>query len=136
MKEYVIGQLAKEAQVKADAIRFYEKIGLMPPPARGKNDYRSYSDGDLKRLKFIVRAKSVGFTLKEMQGLFDIKSTSTQVCEDIRAMSLSKLLLISKKIEELKAIETALKKLALLCERNEIPKGDCPFLDALEDEEK
>ena len=72
MKEYHIGQLAKEVQVKTDTIRFYEKIGLMPKPFHTQSGYRQYVSEDLKRLRFIIRAKEMGFTLAEVKGLLAI----------------------------------------------------------------
>ncbi|MBN9413633.1 MAG: heavy metal-responsive transcriptional regulator [Candidatus Paracaedimonas acanthamoebae] len=133
--EYYIGQLAREIQVKTDTIRFYEKIGLMPKPLQSLNGYRYYSSEDLKRLKFIVRAKEMGFTLAEIKGLLNIKLSSEDTCDAVYAKSHHKIKLIDQKISELKKVKIALGKLMEKCHLEDHLQSECPILDALEAEE-
>ncbi|MFN3695164.1 MAG: MerR family transcriptional regulator [Ignavibacterium sp.] len=64
MNEYFVGQLAKEAGINVETVRYYEKLKLIPKPKRRESRYRVYDETDLKRLLFIKRAKELGFTLK------------------------------------------------------------------------
>lgn len=136
MREYHIGQLAKEAQVKTDTIRFYEKVGLMPKPLYTEGGYRHYAMEDLKRLKFIIRAKEMGFTLAEVKELLAIKISSKDTCEAVYAQSRSKIKAINQKINELKKMQKALEQLMKLCHLENHLQGECPILDALATEEE
>ena len=136
MKDYHIGQLAKEAQVKTDTIRFYEKIGLMPKPLHTQSGYRHYVSEDIKRLKFIIRAKEMGFTLAEIKGLLAIKISSNNTCDAVYVQSQNKIKNINQKISELKKMKKALDKLAEQCHLENHLQRDCPILDALEAEEE
>lgn len=136
MREYHIGQLAKEAQVKTDTIRFYEKIGLMPKPLYTEGGYRHYAVEDLKRLKFIIRAKEMGFTLAETKELLAIKISSKNTCEAVYEQSQSKITIINQKINELKKMKMALEQLMKQCHLENHSQRECPILDALETEEE
>ncbi|ARN84792.1 heavy metal-responsive transcriptional regulator [Candidatus Nucleicultrix amoebiphila] len=135
MRNYRISQLAKECQIKADTIRFYEKIGLMPKPFRGANGYRYYDKEALKRLRFIMRSKNIGFTLDEIMELLTIKGTSKNACHEIQTQAQTKIHLIDQKLQELQTIKQALITLVKQCQLNKKPMTDCPILDALETEE-
>jgi len=92
--EYLkIGQLSNALGVSNDTVRLYEKYGLLDKPPRAKNGYRQYSKGDLSRLKFIIKAKTMGFTLNEISELLDIKSTHSNACHLIQEQAQQKLLL-------------------------------------------
>ena len=134
MKDFQIGKLAKEAQVKTDTIRFYEKIGLMPKPAQSESGYRHYAIDDLKRLRFIIRAKGMGFTLAEIKELLAIKLSSKNKCEAVYTESQHKIKIIDQKLNELKKMKTALGKLMEQCHRENHHPGECPILDVLEAE--
>lgn len=135
MSKYRISQLAQECQITTDTIRFYEKVGLMPKPFRGVNGYRYYDKEALKRLKFIMRSKNIGFTLDEIMGLLSIKGTSKNACHEIQTQAQTKIHLIDQKLHELQTIKQALTTLVKQCQLNKKPMTDCPILDALETEE-
>lgn len=136
MKDYQIGGLAKEVQVKTDTIRFYEKIGLMPKPLHTESGYRHYKDEDLKRLRFIVRAKGMGFTLAEIKDLLAIKVSSKEKCDAVYAESQHKIKTIDQKMSELKKMKMALSKLMEQCHLENHRQEECPILDVLDAEEK
>ncbi|MGL6124307.1 MAG: MerR family transcriptional regulator, partial [Shewanella sp.] len=78
---YRIGELADVCEVKADTLRFYEKHGLLAPSRRTESGYRLYTEADAARLRFILRAKAVGFTLNEISELLSIElDKSNRVC--------------------------------------------------------
>lgn len=134
MNEYQIGQLAKKVRVKTDTIRFYEKIGLLPKPFQTQSGYRQYVPEDLKRLRFIIRAKEIGFTLAEIKGLLAIKVSSTNTCEAVYEQSQNKINLIDQKIRDLEKIKMALDKLMKHCHLENQQQKECPILEALETE--
>lgn len=83
---YRIGELADLCEVKADTLRFYEKHGLLAPSSRTESGYRVYTEADAARLRFILRAKAVGFTLNEISELLSIElDKSNRVCADVKA---------------------------------------------------
>jgi Zn(II)-responsive transcriptional regulator len=136
MKDYHIGQLAKDVQVKTDTIRFYEKIGLMPKPLHTQSGYRHYTLEDLKRLRFIIRAKDMGFTLAEIKELLAIKISSKDTCEAVYIQSQNKIKIINQKMSELKKMKRALGQLMKQCHLENHYQRECPILDALEIEEE
>ena len=69
VKTFTIGRLAKQADVGIDTIRFYERRGLLPPPSRTSSGYRLYGEDTITRLRFVRRAKALGFTLDEIENL-------------------------------------------------------------------
>jgi len=73
MNSFTVGALADKAGINLETVRYYEKIGLMPKPKRKESHYRIYDENDFARLKFIVRAKELGFTLKEISELLSLK---------------------------------------------------------------
>ncbi|RMG66911.1 MAG: Zn(2+)-responsive transcriptional regulator [Calditrichaeota bacterium] len=132
--EYTIGKLAARAGVNIDTIRFYERQGLMPEPRRRESGYRLYSDEDLKRLRFILRAKELGFTLREIRDLLELRVDGETGCEDVRRQAEAKIALIDQKIARLRQVREALSRLAQAC-RASSPAGECPILHYLEIEQ-
>lgn len=94
-------QLATQAQVGKDTLRYYEKIGLLSPPPRGANGYRCYSKANLNELKFIKLAQSVGFTLNEIKPAIPFVNNPQPGCPKLRKAIESKLVEIEQRIEEL-----------------------------------
>lgn len=99
---YRIGELAKACGVKADTLRFYEKNGLISPGIRNESGYRLYSEQDKRRLEFIIRAKSVGFSLADIGELLDLDTNKAKVtCQEVKAVADTKLACVEQKIIEL-----------------------------------
>lgn len=132
MAEYLVGQLAKEAGFNIETIRYYEKLKLLPKPKRRESRYRIYNDTDLKRLLFIKRAKELGFTLKEIKELLELKIDSRAKCGDVKHLTEHKLKDIDNRISDLKKIRNVLVKLVEQCINEEVSSDECPILESIE----
>jgi MerR family mercuric resistance operon transcriptional regulator len=123
--------LAREAGVNQQTIRYYERRGLIPPPPRTRSGYRMFPPDTLRRVRFIRQAQALGFTLKEIQALLNLRVRPGVGCADIRQRAREKIGDIGEKIAALKRMEAALTKLANRC-RGRGPVEECPILDALD----
>ncbi|VAX15909.1 Transcriptional regulator, MerR family [hydrothermal vent metagenome] len=130
-----IGQVAKLSDVGVETVRFYERRGLIDEPPRKDSGYRQYPEGAVKRINFIKKAKELGFTLKEISELLNLRLHSGGGCADVRAKALEKISDVKGKIGELNKIQKALTKLAASC-KGDGPVSDCPILEALDDKEE
>ena len=126
-----IGQLAREADVNVETIRFYERRSLMPKPPRRPSGYREYASEAVRRLRFIQRAKELGFSLREVGELLRLRVDSGRSCGDVKRQAKAKLADIETKLGELRRMQAALEKLAAQCSGRG-PTSQCPLLDALE----
>lgn len=129
-----IGQVAKQAHVSLDTIRLYERYGLIKEPQRAANGYRQYPGEVIDCLKFIARAKHMGFTLKEIKELLIIHQTSQHRCGDVKQRTQDKLKQVHEKIDELRQLETALQQLLNTCEQHQ-PNDLCPLFTTLKPKE-
>ncbi len=126
-----IGALAQAANVGVETVRFYERKGLLPEPPRTPSGYRQYPGDTVDRLKFIRRAQGLGFALREILELLDLRVDEVAACGPVEAQAREKLEQVAGKIEELRRIETALQRLVVACEARE-PTGECPILEELD----
>lgn len=126
-----IGRLAKAAQVNIQTVRFYERQGILKPVSRAVSGYRIYDEKSLKKLKFIIRAKKLGFSLKEINDLLGLRVRSVDTCERVRKKAQGKLTDIQRKILQLRKIEKTLKELVANCE-NRLILDKCPILEKME----
>ncbi|MDH3378598.1 MAG: MerR family DNA-binding protein [Gammaproteobacteria bacterium] len=124
------GQLARLCKVGAEAIRFYERQGLLPPPARSASGYRRYTQDAVDRINFICRAKQLGFNLKEIRELLELQDDPHRDRSDVKAITESKLAEISGKIRDLESMRTVLNGLVAECSGSG-PIAGCPIIDAL-----
>ena len=108
MQCFHIGQVAQRTGLTVDAIRFYEKVGLLPRAARSTGGYRLYQDRDVADLQFIQRAQQLGFSLTEIRDLVSIQRHPQEACAHVRDLIAQKLAVVHIKIEELRTIETGL----------------------------
>ena len=129
--DLTIGKLASAAGVGVETIRFYERQGLLPEPRRRRSGYRQYPPEAVARVLFIRRAKRLGFTLKQITDLLELRVDPDKSCADVRALAEAKIVDVDQKMRELQRIKSALKKLASTC-RGEGPTRECPILDAIE----
>ncbi|RTR31336.1 Zn(2+)-responsive transcriptional regulator [Shewanella atlantica] len=130
---YRIGELAKLCEVKADTLRFYEKHGLLAPSSRSDSGYRLYNESDAERLRFILRAKAVGFTLAEITELLSIElDKSNWACADVKGLVDSKLAQVNEKISELNHFQVSLQRLSDACCGGPESAEHCSILEALE----
>ena len=130
MKGLTIGQLAKNAQVNVETVRYYERRGLIPEPPRRESGYRQYSQDAVKRLCFIKRAQYLGFTLKEISQLLSLVDNSNSNCKEIRKFTIEKIGDIEAKIDHLQNLKKALDDLAKGCP-GQGPISECTIIEAL-----
>jgi len=122
------GRLAKKANVNIETIRFYERKGLIPVPVRNESGYRTYSPETANRVMFIKNAQDLGFTLREINELLELKVSSTKTCTEVRNRTLEKIGQVEEKIRNLAKIKKSLNILAMICLQKE-PTSECPILD-------
>jgi MerR family transcriptional regulator, mercuric resistance operon regulatory protein len=103
-----IGQVAKKTGLTVDAIRFYEKAGLLPRPARTEGGYRRYHEREVVDLEFIQKAQQLGFSLNEIRELFSIQRHPNEACAHVRDLIAAKLGVVRAKIADLQKLETDL----------------------------
>ncbi len=126
-----IGQVARQAGVGVETIRFYERAGLIEEPPRRDSGYRQYSADVVKRLLFIKRAKELGFSLKEIQELLTLRVDPETTCTDVKRQAEAKIADIEHKIADLMRMKEALVRVADACP-GDGPLSACPILDALD----
>ena len=130
-----IGQVAKAAGIGIDAVRFYEREGLIRAPARRPSGYREYTPDVVVSLRFIRRAKELGFSLKEISELLRLESSEDATPADVRGRAEEKLEDLEERIRSLQRMRRALKKLVESCP-GKGTLSDCSILRALAPEEK
>jgi len=121
--------LARRTGCNLETIRYYEKIGMMPEPPRTEAGYRVYDDRHVERLRFILRARELGFSLDDIRGLLALVDRGTQTCAEVKERTERHLADVREKIADLKRIERVLADTAAQCSGDEVP--DCPVLEAL-----
>ena len=135
MHNRTIGKLAREAGVHLETVRYYERRGLLPKPARTESGYRQYGDEDVQRLRFIKRAQALGFSLREIKELLVLRVSPKTSCADIKRRAEAKLADIDDKLQQLRQIKRALKKVHASC-NGRGPVSECSILAAFEQQEK
>jgi MerR family mercuric resistance operon transcriptional regulator len=135
METLSIGQVARRAGVGIDTIRFYEREGILERPPRRVSGYRQYSEEVVRRIRFIQRAKLLGFSLKEITELLALRVGGPTSCEQVKEATLTKLDQVERKLVELERMRRALLQVASLC-TGEGPESRCPILDALDQQEQ
>lgn len=125
------GALAARTGCNIETIRYYEQIGILPPPARSGGGHRLYGEDFIKRLTFILRSRDLGFTLEEIRELLRMVDSRNYTCAQVDAVAQKHLLDIRRKIAALKRLKSTLETMAAQCSRGQIP--ECPIIDALFD---
>lgn len=110
-------------------IRFYEEIGLVRPAARSANGYRQFSDTDVRMLKFIARARKLGFSVEDIQKLLSLWQDKRRASADVKKLALDHVGEIEARIRELKSVKRAILDLAERCHGDGRP--ECPILEEL-----
>lgn len=131
MSTISVGMLAKKSGINQETVRYYEKIGLMPKPKRRESRYRYYDENDLERLNFIVRAKELGFTLKEIKELLAMRIDADTKCADMKNLAERKIADIKRRISDLQSISDHLRLLSEQCTDGEVSLDECPVVKAL-----
>ncbi|MXN63626.1 Cu(I)-responsive transcriptional regulator [Stappia sp. GBMRC 2046] len=123
-----IGHASEKSNLPAKTIRYYEDIRLIKP-GRAENGYRDYSVQDVHRLRFLQRARSLGFTIDECRQLLSLYDDEGRSSADVKTIANAKLSEIREKIRELKSLEATLKHLVSHCSGDNRP--ECPIIDDL-----
>ena len=124
-----IGTVAARSAVPAKTIRYYESIGLLPPAGRSSGGYRTYDDKDVETLRFVQRARSLGFSVKDVGNLLALWRDQGRASADVREMALAHVREIERKVDELQSIRDVLLDLIDRCHGDHRPQ--CPILDRL-----
>lgn len=124
-----IGNASRASGVSERMIRHYEKIRLIPPPARRDSGYRDYSDADVHRLRFAANARDLGFSIEEIRELLGLWGDDHRTSADVKALALTKAKELGEKAEALAAMRASLLELANKCEGGERP--ECPIIDSI-----
>lgn len=124
------GDLARATGCNIETIRYYEKTGLLPDPPRTDAGYRVYSAAHATRLRFILRARELGFSMEDIRGLMGLEDGAAPTCAEVKERTERHLADVRAKIADLRRIEKVLSVTAARCSGEDVP--DCPVLETLE----
>jgi MerR family copper efflux transcriptional regulator len=124
-----IGTVAERAGVTSKTIRYYESIGLIGPARRSDSGYRIYDEGDVQTLRFVQRARSLGFSVSEVAGLLALWRDRNRASSDVKALARQHVDDIDRKIAELRGMRDSLFDLMERCHGDSRPA--CPIIDDL-----
>ena len=124
-----IGALAKKTGIAAKTIRYYETVGLLAAPPRSEGNYRVYGERDVATLRFVQRARHLGFSIKEIAGLVALWHDRKRASAEVRALAVAHLDEIEGKLRELQTMQRTLRQLIDRCHGDARP--DCPIIDDL-----
>ena len=123
------GELAKRTGCNLETVRYYEQIGLMPEPPRTEGGHRIYDAIHERRLRFILRARELGFAIEEIRGLLSLVDGGAYTCAEVRELTVHHLREVRAKVADLRRLERTLARTVAACAGSDIP--DCPVIDAL-----
>ena len=126
-----IGQAARASGITAKMIRHYESVGLLPPAMRSDTGYRQYGEREVHVLRFIRRARDLGFSIKDISGLLSLWHDRQRPSRQVKALAQAHMQQLQRKIDELQSMRQTLEKLVQCCQGDERP--DCPILADLAD---
>ena len=135
MNGLTIGDVAKQARVRIETLRYYEREGLVASPPRSLSNYRLYPEDTVHRVQFIKRVQELGFSLKEIKEILSLRMEPSTSCADVRNRALAKITTIEEKIRTLQAMKHALTQLVEECP-GQGAVTDCPILESLHMEER
>ena len=133
MSSSTIGKVAKKSGVGVETVRFYERLGLIDQPPRSNGGYRQYPEGTVIRIQFIIQAKKLGFTLKEIGELLMLQRKTGSSCGDFQRQAESKLIDVNCRIEELERMRVVLDNLIQSCSLGKSTE-ECPILNVMKGE--
>jgi MerR family mercuric resistance operon transcriptional regulator len=130
MQPLTIGRLAAAAGVNLETVRYYERIGLMPPPARTAGGHRAYEVAHIRRLTFIRRARELGFSIEDIRALLALAEPSHASCAQVQEIAQAHLDDVRSKLADLAKLERVLARTVARCSGG--PAPSCPVLDMLD----
>lgn len=126
-----IGELSRRTGSNPETVRYYERIGLLPEPARSQGGHRLYGLGHLKRLGFVRHARELGFTVESVRELLRLAERD-RPCADARSVAGAHLLEVQEKLAALRTMERVLQDMVARCDAEQAP--ECPLIEALFEE--
>ncbi len=123
--------LARATGCNLETIRYYETAGIMPPPARTDAGHRSYDGVDVRRLRFVLRARELGFSLDDIRGLLGLGDGALRSCAEVKERTEAHLTEVRAKIADLMRMEAMLAETVARCSGQDVPR--CAVLDAMSD---
>ena len=126
---YSIGEAAELSGISAKMIRYYESMGLMPEPNRTEAGYRKYEENDIHNLRFILRARDLGFSVKQIRELLDLWRDRERASSEVKALASGHLVELRRKLREMEMMVDTLQHLVKNCHGDDRP--DCPILGEL-----
>jgi len=124
-----IGDLAKATATKVETVRYYERIALLPPPARTSANYRAYGSAHLARLSFIRRARDLGFTIEAVRELLTLSDDRSQSCQAVDSIARAHLTEVERKIGDLTALRNELDRVVGACRHGTV--AECKIIETL-----
>lgn len=131
--EVTIGTLSARTGVNIETVRYYERIGLVPPPPRSAGGRRLYGASHIAKLRFVKSARGLGFTLDEVRRLLELADGGGGLCPDVQAVALDHLARVRSKIDDLRRMEATLVEITRQC--GDGAMTECPLIDALSSQE-
>jgi Cu(I)-responsive transcriptional regulator len=126
---FSIGEMARATSTKVETIRYYERIGLLPSPARTGGNYRAYVRHHLERLSFIRRGRDLGFSLDEVRELLRLSDDRDQSCAEVDRIARLHLIEVERKLADLAALRVELRQLINQCQHGTV--AECRIIEAL-----
>lgn len=124
------GQVAKQAGVNVETLRFYEREGILPAPPRLESGYREYPDGTVELIRFVKRAQELGFALREIKEMLSLREVPQRAAKNASRLVEMKIAEIDSKIRDLEAIRTVLGTLQCDCQQRDTTAA-CPIIASL-----
>lgn len=128
IRHLTIGKLAAETGVNVETIRYYEKAGLIAPPARTEGNYRSYRPDDVALLRFVRRTRDLGFTLEQVRALLSLSGQRDRDCGSVDVIATEHLAEVDRKIADLTALRRELAEAVASCAGGTV--AECRILEA------
>jgi Cu(I)-responsive transcriptional regulator len=129
MAGMTIGALGRATGTKPETIRFYERIGILPEPARTAGNYRSYGAAHVARLSFVRKARELGFPLESVRAMLALADQPNRPCDEVDALVVEQLQAVERKIADLERLRAELERLARQCRGG--PVSECRIIEAL-----
>ena len=129
MARLTIGNLAKATGTKVETIRYYERIGLLPPPPRTAANYRAYSAAHVGRLSFTRRARDLGFSIEQIRALLDLSDQHDRPCEAVDLIAREHLAEVDRRLADLRSLRRELSALIDQCQHGTV--AECRIIEAL-----
>lgn len=128
-------QVATQAGVNTQTLRYYERRGLLPEPERSDSGYRAYDTQAVRTVRFVKRAQRLGFSLEEVESLLNLAAGGPRSCDAAKSLANEKIAQLEQKVADLTAMRDSLRQLVATCSRSP-SRRLCPLLEAIEDHDE